>query len=111
MPTRQRRFELMSAKTQNREGTRNPALPESLPQLLHAEQLDHEGQLGVRRDHWRMTGRAVGQVGWNDQLPLAADLHAGYAFVPALDDSASPERERERLIAIMTAIEFLAILE
>ena len=70
-----------------------------------SEQLDHEGQLGVRRDDPGYAARAVRQVAGDDQLARAADLHARHALVPPVDDLPAPEPEGERLLAVVAAVE------
>src|SRR5215471_14933610 len=77
--------------------------------LLHLQELDVEDQGGVGRDR---PGRAAGAIAelWRDrQSPLAADLHAGHALVPAGDDLLGTERKLERLAAIDRAVELLAL--
>src|SRR5690348_8815034 len=54
--------------------------------LADFEQLDFEDERGVGRDDAAATVLAVGERGRDDELALAADLHAGDALVPALDD-------------------------
>src|ERR1019366_3309316 len=54
--------------------------------------------------------RAIAQGRRNDQSALAADMHGGDAFVPALDDLALAEREGKRLAPVGRAVEFLALL-
>ena len=78
--------------------------------LLGAEQIDVEDQRGVRWDDTTRTSRAVTQVRRNDQCALAAHMHGGDAFVPALDDLALADRERKRLTPVDRAVEFLALL-
>src|SRR5258708_31669043 len=78
--------------------------------LLHAEQIDVEHQRGARRDVAAGAARAIAEVRRNDQRALAADMHGGEAFVPALDDLALAERERKRLAPVERAVEFLALL-
>src|SRR5690242_438927 len=51
---------------------------------------------------------AVGQIGRDDQLAAAADLHALDALVPARDDPPGAEPERERLTPVPARVEFLA---
>ena len=58
-------------------------------------------------DHRRRAGRAVGEVRRDDQLATAADLHPGYALVPAFDHFAGAEREGERFAPAPGRIEFL----
>src|SRR5688572_32148074 len=67
------------------------------------EELDLEDQGGVRRNDGREAARAVAEVGRDHELALAADLHAGDALVPALDDLAGAELEVERLVAVARA--------
>ncbi len=55
------------------------------------------------------TGRPVGQRGRADQLAAPADLHAGDALLPALDQAA--ERERDRLAPAPGRVELLAGVE
>ena len=78
--------------------------------LFHLQQLNLEMQLGIRRN----TGSAfltVGEIRRDDELAFAAFLHAGNAFVPALDDLASTEVEHKGFVAVAAGVEFLAILE
>ena len=77
----------------------------SAVRLLDLEQLDVEDQRGVRRNHAAGAARAVAQSRRNHERALAAHLHAGNAFVPALDHAARAERERERGVAIARAVE------
>src|SRR5262245_59019520 len=77
--------------------------------LLQVEELHLEQQRRVRRDHPAGAARAVAEVGRDQQRALAADLHAGHALVPALDDLALAEAERERAAAIERAVELLAL--
>src|SRR5207249_7548174 len=75
------------------------------------EQLYLEDQLGVGRDDAAGAARPVTECRRDDELALAADLHAGHALVPALDDHAGAELERERLVAVVAAVELLAVAE
>src|SRR4051794_20285177 len=77
--------------------------------LLDVEQFDLELERGVGRDHAAGAAGAVTQVGRNRQGAFAADLHAGYAFVPAFNHLPTTERERKRLIAIPRAVELGAV--
>src|SRR5687767_8825346 len=79
--------------------------------VLDLEQLHLKVELGVRRDDVAGALGAVAEIGRNDQLANAAHLHAGDAFVPALDDPAGAERELKRLAAVLAAVELLAVLE
>src|SRR5271155_3617812 len=78
--------------------------------LLHAEQIDFEYQRGARRDVGAGAARAVAQVRRNDQRALAADMHGGDAFVPALDDLALADREGKRFAPVERAVELLTLL-
>ena len=51
---------------------------------------------------------AVAEVRRDDEPAAAADLHARHALVPAGDDLAGAERERERLAAVPGGVELLA---
>src|SRR5581483_3610813 len=77
--------------------------------LLHTEKLDVEHERRVRRDRSAGAARAVPEIGWNDQRPLAAHLHAGHTHVPAADHLPRAKLEGERLPAITRAVEFLAV--
>jgi len=73
------------------------------------EQFDFEHERRVRRDHAACAARAVAELRRNRQATHAADLHALHAFVPALDDHAAAEHERERVVAVLARIEFLTV--
>src|SRR5262245_50277500 len=79
--------------------------------LPHAQQLHLEDQRGVRRDHPAGTPRAIAEVGGDGQLALAAYFHAGDPLVPALDDMARSQREREGPPVVLARIELGAVLE
>src|SRR5246127_1635149 len=68
--------------------------------LFHAKQFDVEHQRGVRGNDATGAAGAIAQRGRNDQRTLAADLHAGDAFVPAGDHLALSDRKLERLVAV-----------
>src|SRR3954468_3171042 len=76
--------------------------------LTNFEQLDFEEQRGIRRDDAAGAARAVAELGRDRQLALAADLHAGHAFVPAADHVPLAEREHERLAAVLARVELAA---
>src|ERR1700722_9233872 len=76
--------------------------------LFDPEQLDVEQQRRVRRDDTAGAARTVAESRRNDQRTLAADLHGGDAFVPALNHVALADSEFEWLVAIDRRIEFLA---
>src|SRR3954467_10501675 len=77
--------------------------------LTNFEQLDFEEQRGICWDDAARAARTVAEVGRNRQLALAADLHAGHAFVPAADHVPFSERENERLAAVLARIELAAL--
>src|SRR5882672_8172686 len=79
--------------------------------LFDSEQFNFKGQLRVRRNGIARAALTVAELGWNNQLTLAADFHAGDAFVPTLDDSPGSEGEFERLVAILAAVELRAVFE
>src|ERR1700677_1920341 len=54
--------------------------------LLHAEQVHHEDQGLAGLDRRGGALVAVGEVGGDGEATASADLHAGHALVPALDD-------------------------
>src|SRR5688572_29075453 len=66
-------------------------------------------QRRVRRDDRRKAPRAVAEVRRDDELALAAHLHAEHALLPALDHSALTERELERPSAIERAVELRTV--
>src|SRR5690242_12581214 len=79
--------------------------------LLHPEQFDVEHQRGIRgNEPAAYAARTIAERGRNDQRALAADLHRGNAFVPALDDLALSDRKFERLVAVDRRVELLALL-
>src|SRR5262245_3715306 len=80
-----------------------------LGSFLDGEQLDFEDERGVGRDDVAGAALAVGQVRRNGQLALAADFHAGDAFVPALDHFAPAKRKIERHVAVFAAVELLTV--
>ena len=51
---------------------------------------------------------AVGEAGQDREPALAADAHAGDAFIPALDDIACAEREVERIAPRAARVELTA---
>src|SRR5262249_10110105 len=79
--------------------------------LLDVDQLDLEDERRLRRDRGRLTLFAIGKLGGDDQLALAAPLPAGNAFVPALYHLAGAECEVDGLAAIERAVELLAVGE
>src|ERR1700731_3007633 len=78
--------------------------------LFHTKQFDVEHQRGVRRNDAPGAAGAIAQRGRNDQGALAADLHAGDAFVPAGDHLVLSDRKFERLVAVDRRVELLALL-
>src|SRR4029079_2108271 len=59
------------------------------------DQVDDEDQGLARLDDGARAACAVAQVGRDDEPTAAADLHADDTAVPAGDDVAGTERERE----------------
>src|SRR5713226_6629362 len=78
---------------------------------LDAQQLHLEDQGRARGNHGARAAIAVSQMGGDDQLPLAADLHGDDTLVPALDDAPRAHRELERGAAIHRAVELGPALE
>merc|ERR1719221_1553718 len=70
--------------------------------------LDVEDQGGVGRNVWRSSSSTVAKLGRDDQLPLAAHLHAQHAHVPALDDLPGAQLELERL-PVLEAVKLLVV--
>src|SRR5689334_4820374 len=80
--------------------------------LLDLDQLNLKDECRARRYDLPRPTIAIAESGRDDQLPLAADLHALQAFVPALDDHARAQFDRpKRLATIDAAIELLAVLK
>src|SRR5207245_2337026 len=82
------------------------------PRPARLDDLDHldvEDERGVGGDGRPGPPRAVRLLRGDRQLAPAADLHAGDADVPALDDPPLPERERERLAPVARAVELGAV--
>lgn len=67
---------------------------------LDLEELDVEGQLAVAGDTRKGLG-AVGEAGGDGKATLAANAHADNTDVPALDDLALADLERERLALLV----------
>src|SRR5262249_23678980 len=76
---------------------------------LDLEQFDLEDERRVGRDDAAGAAFAIAEVGWDDELAGAAFLHAGDAFVPALDDDPLADGELERNLAIAARIELFAV--
>src|SRR6185295_19356903 len=85
-----------------RGGVRVPRRRSSAPRV---DQLDLEDQRRSARDHRRASGRTISQVCRDLQLALAALVHRRDALVPALDDVALAERERDRLGTLEGGVE------
>src|SRR4029077_215324 len=77
--------------------------------LLDLLEVDDEDERLVRGDVGRRALGPVAEVGRDRQLAAPADAHAGDALVPALDDLALAQWERERLAAGPRGIETLAV--
>src|SRR5690242_18333068 len=78
---------------------------------LSPKQFHFKDQRGIGWNSTTGTAGAISQTGGDDQFPLAADLHALYAFVPALDHAPCPQREGEGLASIDRAVEFLPVFQ
>ncbi len=87
----------------------SPANGERAQRIL--DQLDLERERRVRRNDAAGAARAVREIGWDDELPGAADLHGRHALVPSFDDLTAADGERERLAAIFRAVELLPVGE
>ena len=72
-----------------------------------AEQVHHEDQRLAGLDDAAGAAVAVAEVRRDDELAAAADLHAGDTLVPAGDDLADAETERQRLAAVVGGVELL----
>ena len=71
-------------------------------------QVDDEHERLVGPDHAAGALAAVGLARRDHDAAPAADLHAGHALVPALDDLAAAEPEAERVAAVPAGVELLA---
>src|SRR5690606_35386275 len=77
---------------------------------LRLDELQGEGQLRIGRDLALVAG-AVTKLGGDRQASLAADLHAGQAQIPALDDPALADGEGEGAAALARGVEHGAVGE
>src|SRR5207302_2133297 len=77
--------------------------------LLDVDQLDVEDERGVWGYRRAGAARAVAEIRRDDQRARSADLHAGDPLIPSANDLAGAEAERERLLAVAGAVEFLAV--
>src|SRR4051794_18055470 len=78
------------------------------PPSADADEVDDEDQRGAGLDDTAGPAVAVGLVRRDGQPTAAADLHAGDALVPALDDHADAEPELQRVAAVPGGVELLA---
>ena len=69
------------------------------------------GEGGVGGDNAADSPVAVGKVGGDGQLALLTNLHSQEALVPAFDDMAGADFERERLAAVVAFVKLVAIGE
>src|SRR5580658_4624909 len=76
---------------------------------LDREQLDFKNERGVRRDVGSVTGRAVGEIRWDEKLPLRSDRHQLKGLRPPLDHSIYGECDR--LAALVGAVKFRVVEE
>src|SRR5579859_3791639 len=82
-----------------------------MPLLLRLDryQLDLKDQRCARSYVGTRAPIAICQIGRDEQLPLRSHGHQLQGFGPTLDDSIHPERDR--LAALVGAVEFLAVDE
>jgi hypothetical protein len=80
-------------------------------ELLDVHQLGFEQQCRVRGNLRAGAALAVGLVGRDRELALAADFHAGDSIIPTLDNIAGSELERQRLATLTGAVELRAVLQ
>src|SRR4051794_5118041 len=74
----------------------------------HADEVHHEDEGGAGLDDAAGAALAVRLVRGDGQPATAADLHAGDALVPALDDHADTQPELQRVAAVPGRVELLA---
>ena len=87
-----------TSKTRVECGGIRPAKPVSAEAETKAVSTNHGVVIGSRI-------RTISHVGRDDEFPLFTLDHANEAFVPALDNLTSPERDIERLPATHRGIE------
>src|ERR1700689_4032165 len=78
--------------------------------LLDSKQLDVEYQGCARRNDPARATLTVTERRRDDELALTADLHALDALIPALDHLTAAQAKAKRLVAILGAVELLALL-
>ena len=78
--------------------------------LLHAEKLHVEDERRIGRNGLARALGSVRQPGRNDEPSLAADPHAFDALIPAWNDVALSQGERERFVAVARRIELGALV-
>lgn len=92
----------LPSEGRNRKG---PAL-----NLLDLQRLDIEDERGVRRNVAHVLA-AVGEVRGNGDSPLAANLNALDADLPALDDFTGAQLEAEWLALLVRVEDFAAVFQ
>src|SRR5271157_1135820 len=92
-----------------REATAHCPLEWLAHSLLDLEQFDLEQEGGVGGDDATCAAAAVPKIGGNQQLALAANLHAQDAFVPTLDHPTGADREIKRFATVHRAVELLTL--
>src|SRR5437016_3863635 len=75
----------------------------------NAPQLDLVNQVGIRRNEDRVSCFAETQPGRNEDLALAAGLHAGDAFLQARNQLADAEDEELRPLAFAAGVKLRVI--
>src|SRR5262249_24496914 len=77
--------------------------------VFHVEEFDLKDERGVGRDDAARALSAVAEMRRDGEFADAADLHRRDALIPALDNAAPAERERERLSPVARTVEFLPV--
>jgi len=67
---------------------------------MNSKKLDFEIKRRVRGNDPTRSVASVAQVGRNKELPLAANFHAGNAFIPAFDDLTNANFAFKRLTSV-----------
>src|ERR1700694_452020 len=86
-------------------GATIPDQPHSF--ALDREKFDLKNERGVGPDVRAWAARAIGQLRWNEKLPLRSNRHDLKGFRPPFDDLTY--REGRRLAALIRTVEFLAV--
>src|SRR4029077_2365547 len=76
---------------------------------LDREQFHFKNEGGIRADVGALASFSIGQIGWNDQLPLRSYGHELKGFGPTIDYAA--DRKPCWVRALVGAVKFFAIDE